>query len=159
MKAGGREKDRMEKRWSVLNCRCREETVFDAGLMVRLNRQPWECGTFPRIGKQTSYTVGLQSNGAATPALVKTALRPAYSQTGRHAEIQLQEWEGTLQALHNRGSRQEKKRGFSFHTTGYSQPWLTISYNGKHLRIQIISQRIEKKNRNRNNSHSPVCRV
>lgn len=138
-----------EWRRGTVSCRSSRETVFDAELMVRPNRWPWECGTFhslhfPRIGKEPSYTVGLQSNGAATPALVKTALWPAYSQTGRHAEIQLQEWEGTLQALHSRGSR--RKRGFSFHTTGYSQPWHTISYIGKHLRIyKNLSKHIENK--------------
>lgn len=42
---------------------------------------------FPRIGKEPGYTVGLQGNGAATSALVKTILWPMHRQTGRRAGL------------------------------------------------------------------------
>lgn len=41
---------------------------------------------FPRIGKEPGYTVGLQSNGAVTSALVKTILWQLHRQAGRPAE-------------------------------------------------------------------------
>lgn len=53
---------------------------------------------FPRIGKEPGYTVGLQSNEAATFALVKTVLRPMHRQAGRPTEIHESNDERTVSA-------------------------------------------------------------
>lgn len=86
----------------------------------RLNRLQWGHEAFPslqfpRIGKEPGYTVGLQSNGAVTSALVKTVLwqmhrqtsRPAENQQGRHVRTVLAPAQWDNHTLHSHENRHE----------------------------------------------------
>lgn len=93
----------------------------------RLNRLQWEHEAFPslhfpRIGKEPGYTVGLQSNGAVTSALVKTVLWPMYRQASRPAENQQGTHVRTMSGFCTVGQPHSTGRELLFHTNIHKNP-------------------------------------